>query len=241
MAGHSKWKNIQATKNKNDAKRAKIFTKLSREIIVAVREGGPNPDTNARLRDVIAKAKAANVPNDNLKRVIDRAAGNVDQSNYENVIYEGYGPEGVAVIVESMTDNRNRTASDVRHYFDKYGGNLGATGCVSWSFDNKGVIVIERGDIDEDTMMMDAIESGASDIEIEEETYIIFTDPNEFSTVREALEKLDYSFVSAQVEMVPQNYVKLENEESIKNMEKLIDMLEDNDDVQQIWHNWEDA
>ena len=193
------------------------------------------------MRDVIAKAKAANVPNDNLKRVIDRAAGNVDQSNYENVIYEGYGPEGVAVIVESMTDNRNRTASDVRHYFDKYGGNLGATGCVSWSFDNKGVIVIERGDIDEDTMMMDAIESGASDIEIEEETYIIFTDPNEFSTVREALEKLDYSFVSAQVEMVPQNYVKLENEESIKNMEKLIDMLEDNDDVQQIWHNWEDA
>ena len=189
----------------------------------------------------LLRPKAANVPNDNLKRVIDRAAGTVDQSNYENVIYEGYGPEGVAVIVESMTDNRNRTASDVRHYFDKYGGNLGATGCVSWSFDNKGVIVIERGDIDEDTMMMDAIESGASDIEIEEETYIIFTDPNEFSTVREALEKLDYSFVSAQVEMVPQNYVKLENEESIKNMEKLIDMLEDNDDVQQIWHNWEDA
>ena len=179
-------------------------------------------------------------PNGNLKRVAT-APRNVDQSNYEHVIYEGYGPEGVAVIVESMTDNRNRTASDVRHYFDKYGGNLGATGCVSWSFDNKGVIVIERGDIDEDTMMMDAIESGASDIEIEEETYIIFTDPNEFSTVREALEKLDYSFVSAQVEMVPQNYVKLENEESIKNMEKLIDMLEDNDDVQQIWHNWEDA
>ena len=241
MAGHSKWKNIQTTKNKNDAKRGKIFTKLSREIIVAVKEGGPSPDSNSKLRDVIAKAKAANVPSENLNRVIDRAAGNVDQSEFESITYEGYGPEGVAVIVESMTDNRNRTASDVRHYFDKYGGNLGATGCVSWSFDSKGVIVIARDGIDEDTMMMDALEAGASDMEVEDESYIIFTEPSDFSMSREALEKLNYSFISAQVEMVPQNYVKLENEESIKNIEKLIDMLEDNDDVQQIWHNWEEA
>ncbi|MGI6577057.1 MAG: YebC/PmpR family DNA-binding transcriptional regulator [Eubacteriales bacterium] len=241
MAGHSKWKNIQATKNKNDKQRAKIFTKLSREIIVAVKEGGPNPDTNSKLRDVIAKAKAANVPNDNVNRVIARASGNVDQSNYESITYEGYGPAGVAVIVECMTDNRNRTASEMRHYFDKYGGNLGATGCVSWSFDSKGVIVIERGDLDEDQVMMDALDAGASDFEAEDESFIIFTEPGEFSVVREALEKNDYSFVSAQVEMVPQNYVTLSDEDSIKNMNKLIEMLEDNDDVQQIWHNWEEA
>jgi len=241
MSGHSKWKNIQATKNKNDAQRAKIFTKLSREIVVAVREGGANPESNSRLRDVIAKARAANVPNDNINRVIARASGSVDQSNYERINYEGYGPAGVAVIVECMTDNRNRTASDLRHYFDKYGGNLGATGCVSWLFDSKGVIVIERGTLDEDQVMMDALDAGASDFEAEDESFIIFTDPDDFSAVREALERKKYSFISAQVEMVPQNYVRLSNEEDIKNMSRLIEMLEDNDDVQQIWHNWEEA
>ena len=241
MSGHSKWKNIQATKNKNDAQRAKIFTKLSREIVVAVREGGANPESNSRLRDVIAKARAANVPNDNINRVIARASGCVDQSNYERINYEGYGPAGVAVIVECMTDNRNRTASDLRHYFDKYGGNLGATGCVSWLFDSKGVIVIERGTLDEDQVMMDALDAGASDFEAEDESFIIFTDPDDFSAVREALERKKYSFISAQVEMVPQNYVRLSNEEDIKNMSRLIEMLEDNDDVQQIWHNWEEA
>jgi len=241
MSGHSKWKNIQATKNKNDAQRAKIFTKLSREIVVAVREGGANPESNSRLRDVIAKARAANVPNDNINRVIARASGSVDQSNYERINYEGYGPAGVAVIVECMTDNRNRTASDLRHYFDKYGGNLGATGCVSWLFDSKGVIVIERGTLDEDQVMMDALDAGASDFEAEDESFIIFTDPDDFSAVREDLERKKYSFISAQVEMVPQNYVRLSNEEDIKNMSRLIEMLEDNDDVQQIWHNWEEA
>jgi len=239
MSGHSKWKNIQATKGKNDAQRAKIFTKLSREIIVAVKEGGPNPASNSKLRDVIAKAKAANVPNDNINRVIARAAGNTDQSNYESITYEGYGPAGIAVIVETMTDNRNRTASDIRHYFDKYGGNLGATGCVSWQFDRKGVIVIERGDLDEDLVMMDALDCGASDFEATEECFEIYTDPDEFGSVREALEAKNYSFISAQVEMVPKNYVTLTDDEQIKNMTKLIEMLEDNDDVQEIWHNWD--
>jgi YebC/PmpR family DNA-binding regulatory protein len=239
MAGHSKWKNIQATKSKNDARRAKIFTKLSREIIVAVREAGPNPASNSKLRDVIAKAKAANVPSDNVNRVIARAAGNTDQSNYESVTYEGYGPGGIAVIVEAMTDNRNRTASDIRHYFDKYGGNLGQTGCVSWSFDRRGVIVIERGGLGEDQVMMDALDCGASDMETNEDSFVIYTEPDEFGAVREALEKRNYNFFSAQLEMVPQNYVRLSDEEQIKNMTKLIDMLEDNDDVQEIWHNWD--
>ena len=240
MSGHSKWKNIQATKGKNDAQRAKIFTKLSREIIVAVREGGANPSANSKLRDVIAKAKAANVPNDNVNRVIVRAEGSSDQSSYESITYEGYGPSGTAVIVETVTDNRNRTASDIRHYFDKYGGNLGATGCVSWSFDRKGVIVVERDDLDEDQVMMDAIDCGASEFEANDESFEIYTDPDDFGPVREALEKKKYSFLSAQVEMVPQNYVTLSDENDIKNMTKLIEMLEDNDDVQEIWHNWDE-
>lgn len=239
MSGHSKWKNIQATKGKNDAQRAKIFTKLSREILVAVREGGASPASNSKLRDVIAKAKAANVPNDNLNRVIARAEGNSDTSNYETIRYEGYGPSGIAVIVDAMTDNRNRTASDVRHYFDKYGGNLGATGCVSWSFDSKGVIVIERGELDEDRVMMDALDAGASDFEASDESFEIYTEPDDFSAVREKLENLKYEFLSAQVEMVPQNYMKLSSEDDIKNMTKMIEMLEEHDDVQEIWHNWE--
>ena len=181
------------------------------------------------------------MPNDNIKRTIEKALGAGDTANYESITYEGYGPCGVAVIVETMTDNRNRTASDMRHYFDKYGGNLGASGCVAWSFDQKGVLVIdnEDGDYEEDTVMEAALEAGASDFEAEEECFTIYTEPDDFNDVVAALNGQGYSFVSAQVEMVPQNYSKLENEEDIKNMQKLLDMLDDDDDVQNVWHNWE--
>lgn len=211
-------------------------------MIVAVKEGGSgDPANNSRLATVIAKARAANMPNDNIKRTIEKALGAGDTANYESITYEGYGPCGVAVIVETMTDNRNRTASDMRHYFDKYGGNLGASGCVAWSFDQKGVLVIdnEDGDYEEDTVMEAALEAGASDFEAEEECFTIYTEPDDFNDVVAALNGQGYSFVSAQVEMVPQNYSKLENEEDIKNMQKLLDMLDDDDDVQNVWHNWE--
>lgn len=241
MSGHSKWHNIQAKKSKTDTQRAKIFTKLSREIIVAVREGGANPASNSKLSAIITKAKAANVPNENLKRVIEKAAGGGDSANYESITYEGYGPSGVAVIVEAMTDNRNRTASEVRHAFDKFGGNLGATGCVSWSFDRKGVIVIDAEDRDEDQVMSDAIESGADEFEAAEDTFEITCSPDDFPAVSSALEGLGYTFLSAQVEMVPQTYVTLSDEDDLKNMQKLLDQLEDNDDVQEVWHNWENA
>jgi len=240
MSGHSKWHNIQAKKGKTDSQRAKIFTKLSKEIIVCVKEGGANLQANSKLKDIIAKAKAANVPAENIKRVIEKAAGNADTTNYENIDYEGYGPAGVAVIVEAMTDNRNRTASDIRHYFDKYHGNLGATGCVSWSFDKKGVLVIDGEGLDEDTVMMDALDCGADDFIAEDNVFEIRTNPDDFGTVREALEAKGYEFVEAQVSMVPQNYIKLTDEEDIKNMQKLLEMLEDNDDVQNVWHNWEE-
>ena len=242
MSGHSKWHNIQKTKCAADAKRAQAFTKIAREMIVAVKEGGSgDPANNSRLATVIAKARAANMPNDNIKRTIEKALGAGDTANYESITYEGYGPCGVAVIVETMTDNRNRTASDMRHYFDKYGGNLGASGCVAWSFDQKGVLVIdnEDGDYEEDTVMEAALEAGASDFEAEEECFTIYTEPDDFNDVVAALNEQGYSFVSAQVEMVPQNYSKLENEEDIKNMQKLLDMLDDDDDVQNVWHNWE--
>ena len=242
MSGQSKWHNIQKTKGAADAKRAQAFTKIAREMIVAVKEGGSgDPANNSRLATVIAKARAANMPNDNIKRTIEKALGAGDTANYESITYEGYGPCGVAVIVETMTDNRNRTASDMRHYFDKYGGNLGASGCVAWSFDQKGVLVIdnEDGDYEEDTVMEAALEAGASDFEAEEECFTIYTEPDDFNDVVAALNEQGYSFVSAQVEMVPQNYSKLENEEDIKNMQKLLDMLDDDDDVQNVWHNWE--
>ena len=240
MSGHSKWHNIQKTKGAADAKRSQIFTKIAREMIVAVKTGGSgDPNNNSRLATVIAKAKAANMPNDNIKRTIEKALGSGNSDDYESVTYEGYGPSGVAVIVEALTDNRNRTAPEVRHLLDKYGKGLGATGCVSWSFDQKGVIVIEREDLDEDTVMMDALDAGASDMEAGEEAFEIYTDPADFGAVLEKLEAKGYVFLSAKVEMVPQNYVKLESEEDIKNMEKLIDSLEDNDDVQNVWHNWE--
>jgi len=242
MAGHSKWKNIRERKGKSDAQRGKIFTKVSREIIVAVKEGGPDPEHNAKLRDAMAKARAANMPNDNIKRNIEKAAGGGDGVTYETGTYEGYGPAGVAIIVETMTDNKRRTAADMRHYFDKYGGNLGTEGCVSWSFDRRGVIAIdnEGGTLEEDAVMLDALEAGATDFEAEEAVFIVYTTPEDFGDVRVALEKRGYSFLSAQVEMVPQNYVALDGEEDIKKMEKLLVMFEDLDDVQNVWHNWEE-
>ena len=241
MAGHSKWNNIKAKKGKTDAQRAKVFTKISREIIVAVKEGGSgDPSSNSRLKDAIAKAKAANVPNDNIKRVIDKAAHGGENASYESNVYEGYGPSGVAVIVETMTDNRNRTASEMRHYFDKCGGNMGTPGSVSWSFDRKGVLVIEAVGRDEDTVLMDALDAGADDAEVRDEVFEIFTEPELFGSVRDALEEKQYTFLSAQVEMVPQNYSLLDNPDDITKMLKLLDMLEDNDDVQEVWHNWEE-
>ncbi|MCL2083846.1 MAG: YebC/PmpR family DNA-binding transcriptional regulator [Oscillospiraceae bacterium] len=239
MAGHSKWKNILHKKGKTDAQRAKLFTKLSREIIVAVREGGPDPSGNSRLRDAIAKARAGNVPADNVKRVIERAAGSSGGDNYERVTYEGYGPSGVAVIVEAMTDNRNRTASDVRHYFDKYGGNLGASGCVSWSFDRKGVLIADAEGRDEDGALEAALEYGAEDFSASDGVFEIITAPEDFGAVRDALEKLAYVFLSAEIEMVPQNRVALSDPDDVKKFEKLLELLEDNDDVQSVWHNWE--
>ena len=240
MSGHSKWHNIQKTKGAQDAKRSAAFTKIATEIIVAVKEGG-SPNNNSRLATVIAKAKAANMPNDNIKRTIDKAMGAGSTDNYEAVVYEGYGPSGVAVIVEALTNNRNRTAPEMRHLFDKYGGNMGASGCVSWSFDRKGVIVIdnEDGDLDEETVMMDALDCGAADFEADESIFEITTDPDDFNAVVKALEERGYVFASAAIEMVPQNYVKLESEDDIKNMTKMIALMEDNEDVQNVWHNWE--
>ena len=238
MSGHSKWNNIAKRKGANDAKKAAIFTKIGRKMAVAIKEGGSNnPDNNAKLRDCIAEAKANNVPNDNIKRMLDK--GNQSNVSYESNTYEGYGPSGIAVICETLTDNRNRTVADVRHYFDKYGAGLGASGCVSWQFDKKGVIIMEKGDLDEDTVMMQALDAGAEDFLADEETFEIYTAPDDFSAVREALEKLGYEFVEAQVEMVPQNYITLEKEEDMAQMRKLLDGLEDNDDVQAVWHNWE--
>ena len=242
MSGHSKWHNIQKTKGAADAKRSQAFTKIAREMIVAVKEGGSgDPNNNSRLATVIAKAKAANMPNDNIKRTIDKALGAGNTDNFEKVVYEGYGPSGVAVIVEALTDNRNRTAPEVRHLFDKYGGNMGASGCVSWSFDRKGVIVIdnEDGDLDEETVMMDALDCGAADFEADGSIFEVTCDPDDFNAVTAALEGKGYAFAEAAIEMVPQNYIKLTDEDDIKNMTKMIDLLEDNDDVQNVWHNWE--
>ncbi len=239
MSGHSKWKNILHKKEKTDAQRAKVFTKIGREMAVAVKSGGPDPATNSKLKDCIAKAKANNVPNDNIKRIIERASG-ADGANYETITYEGYGPNGVAVIVETMTDNRNRTAGEVRHYFDKFGGNLGATGCVSWQFDRKGVIILEKDGKDEDETMMLCLDAGAEDFDAEGEVFEVYTDPDDFGKVNDALEAAGYKILSAEVEMVPQNYTKLENEDDIKNMQKLLDIMEDNDDIQNVWHNWDE-
>ena len=227
MSGHNKWSTIKQKKGKNDAARAKVFTKIGRELIVAIKTGGSaDPNVNSKLRDTIAKAKAAN---DN------------DSTNYEAVTYEGYGPCGVAVIVEALTDNRNRTAGEVRHYFDKFGGNMGTQGCVSYMFSQKGVIIIEREDLekDEDTVMSDALEVGAADFEADEDIFTIYTEPEDFSAVRDELEKLGYVFASAELEMVPSTYTKIEDEDAAVKMQKMLDMFEDNDDIQNVWHNWE--
>jgi len=242
MSGHSKWKNIQRTKGAQDAKRAKVFTKIAREMIVAVREGGGgDPDNNSRLAAAVAKAKAANMPNDSIKRTIERAAGAGSGDNYERVTYEGYGPCGVAVIVEAMTDNRNRTAAEIRHHFDKYGGKMGTSGCVSWSFDRKGVVVIDDEDeeLDEEKVLEDAIDAGASDVDPGEGIFEVYTAPDDFASVSRALESAGYKFLSAQIEMVPHNFVGLTNPDDIRNMERLLELMEDSDDVQNVWHNVE--
>ena len=240
MSGHSKWNNIKRKKEKTDGQRAKIFTKIGREIAVAVKEGGsPDPASNSKLKDAIAKAKANNVPNDNIDRIIKKAAGEGNADNYEALLYEGYGPCGIAVIVETLTDNRNRTAGDLRHYFDKYGGNLGQTGCVGFMFKKKGVLAIEAEGLDEDKVMEDALEAGASDFSSDGDVLEITTEPEDFSAVREDLEAKGYAFVSAEVEMLPDVYSSIEDPESVLKMEKLLDVLEDNDDVQNVWHNWD--
>ena len=239
MSGHSKWNNIKRKKEKTDAAKAKVFTKIGREIAVIVKQGGANPNENSKLKDVIAKAKAANVPNDNIERIIKKAAGEGDGANYEELIYEGYGPCGVAVVVETLTDNRNRTAGEMRHYFDKCGGNLGQSGSVMFMFDRKGIIVIEGEGLNEDTVMEDALEAGAEDFEFDGEVCEISTAPNDLGTVRDELENKGYSFLSAEVSYIPQTMAAIEDSEMALKMEKLIDMLEENDDVQAVWHNWE--
>lgn len=239
MSGHSKWNNIKRKKEKTDAAKAKIFTKMGREIAVIVKQGGPNPQENSRLKDAIAKAKAANVPNDNIERIIKKAAGESGGADYEELIYEGYGPSGIAVLVETLTDNRNRTAGDIRHYFDKCGGNLGQSGSVMFMFDRKGIIEIEAEGLNEDDVMEAALEAGAEDFDFDGDIFEISTAPNELGTVRDALEEKGYSFVSAQVQYIPQTTSVIEDSETAEKMEKLIDLLEENDDVQNIWHNWE--
>lgn len=242
MSGHSKWNNIKNKKEKTDAQKAKVFTKIGKEIAIAVRAGGPDPNVNRKLKDLIAKAKSLNVPNDNIERSIKKASG-ADGVAYEEITYEGYGPSGIAVIVETATDNRNRTASEMRHYFDKYGGNLGQSGCVSFMFDDKGVIIItnEDGDIDEDTLMEASLEAGAADFAAEDGVFEIYTETDDLDFVKEALESAGYKIESAELDKIPQSYITLENEDDIKNMNLLLERLEDNDDVQDVYHNWENA
>lgn len=242
MSGHSKWHNIQAKKGKADAARGKIFTKLGREILIAVKAGGPDPTSNSKLKDVIAKCKANNMPNDTINNSIKKASGEGSNKEYEEITYEGYGPNGIAVIVEASTDNRNRTAADVRHVFDKAGGNLGTTGCVSYLFNKKGVIVIDRTttDMSEDDMMMLALDSGAEDFSADEECYEITTSPEDFSKVREALEAKNLEFVEAEVQMVPTTTVEVP-EEAVEKVERLIDNLNDLDDVMNVYHNAENV
>jgi YebC/PmpR family DNA-binding regulatory protein len=239
MSGHSKWKNIMNKKEKPDAARAKVFTKIGKEMAIAVREGGPDPVSNSKLRDLIAKAKANNVPNDNIDRIIKKASG-ADSVAYEKVTYEGYGIGGVAVIVEAMTDNRNRTGGDVRHYFDKFGGNLGQTGCVSYLFSDKGTIIIENdGKTDEDAVMEAALEAGAEDFDVTDEAFEITTAPDDLTAVTEALTAKGYSIISSEQEKIPSMYVTLTDEEQIRKMGLLLEKLDENDDVTDVWHNWE--
>ena len=239
MSGHSKWHNIAAKKGKADAARGKIFTKLGRELLIAVKEGGPEPAGNSKLKAVIAKCKVANMPNDTINNAIKKASAS--NENYEEIVYEGYGPNGVAVIVNASTDNKNRTAADVRHVFDKAGGNLGTSGCVSYMFNKKGVIVIDKTktNLSEDELMLLAIDNGAEDFNVEEECYEITTEPSDFTQVREALEAEGIEFVEAEVQMIPTTYIALD-EKASERMQRLIDNLEDLDDVMDVYHNWEE-
>ena len=243
MSGHSKFANIKHKKEKNDAAKGKIFTVIGREIAVAVKEGGSSdPSNNSRLRDVIAKAKSNNMPNDTIERNIKRASGDMSAANYEHITYEGYGPNGTAIIVETLTDNKNRTASNVRNAFTKGGGNVGTTGCVSYMFDEKGQIIIakEDCDMDADDLMMIALDAGAEDFNEEEDSFEILTAPDEFTAVREALEKENIPMAEADVTMIPQNYVELTSEDDIKKMNRILDMLDEDDDVQDVYHNWDE-
>ena len=242
MSGHSKFANIKHKKEKNDAAKGKIFTIIGREIAVAVKEGGPDPNNNSRLRDVIAKAKANNMPNDTIDRGIKRAAGDANAVNYEHVTYEGYGPSGIAIIVEALTDNKNRTASNVRNAFTKGNGSLGTSGCVSYMFDQKGQIIIDREecDMDADDLMMMALDAGAEDFSEEEDSFEILTNPDDFSAVREALEKEEVPMAEAEITMIPQNYVSLSDENDIKYLNRTLDLLDEDDDVQAVYHNWDE-
>ena len=242
MSGHSKFANIKHKKEKNDAAKGKVFTIIGREIAVAVKEGGPDPNNNSRLRDVIAKAKANNMPNDTIDRGIKRAAGDANAVNYEHVTYEGYGPSGIAIIVEALTDNKNRTASNVRNAFTKGNGSLGTSGCVSYMFDQKGQIIIDREecDMDADDLMMMALDAGAEDFSEEEDSFEILTSPDDFSKVREALEKEGIPMAEAEITMIPQNYVTLSDENDIKFLNRTLDLLDEDDDVQAVYHNWDE-
>lgn len=236
MSGHSKWNNIKRKKEKTDFERAKIFTKIGRELAVAVKEGGADPTVNFKLRDCISKAKSNNVPNDNIERIIKKAASSSEGENFEDITYEGYGPFGVAVIVETLTDNRNRTAGNIRHYFSKYGGNLGASGCVSFMFSKKGVIVIQTEETDLSSLEEDAIEAGASDFQSDEDIFIVYCEKEDYENVYEYLKNKNYSFVSSEIAMVPNTYVSLNEEESEK-VNTLLDILEEDEDVKNVWHN----
>jgi YebC/PmpR family DNA-binding regulatory protein len=239
MSGHSKWHNIQAKKGKTDAKRGKIFTKIGKELIMAAKSGGPNPDINNKLRDVIAKAKANNMPQDTIARAVKKGAGEADGANYEEIVYEGYASAGVAVIVNVLTDNKNRSAANVRHAFTKYGGNMGSAGCVSFMFQKKGQLIIERTDeLDEDELMMIALDAGAEDFAAEEEVFIITTSPEEFGKVSEALEATKLEFLEADIKMIPDLYTTVDEETAVK-IQKMLDALEDDDDVQDVYHNAE--
>jgi YebC/PmpR family DNA-binding regulatory protein len=238
MAGHSKWANIKHRKGKQDAKKGKIFTKLGKVIAVAAKEGGPDPDTNAKLKDAVDKAKAANMPNDNINRAIKKGSGELEGQNYFEIVYEGYGPGGVAVLVEALTDNKNRTAGEVRYIFDKNGGNLGTSGCVNFMFEKKGQIMIEKSeDIDEDDLMMIILEAGADDMIVSDEGYEIVMNPSEFQNVKQVLTDENIELLSAEVAMVPDNTTELE-EQDVEKINKMLDMFDDNDDVQDVWHNW---
>ncbi|MBR4288036.1 MAG: YebC/PmpR family DNA-binding transcriptional regulator [Clostridia bacterium] len=238
MSGHSKWNNIKHKKEKTDAQRAKVFTKIGKEIAMAVKAGGADPNANSKLRDLISKAKSLNVPNDNIDRIIKKAASS-DSENYESIYYEGYGPSGIAVIVECATDNRNRTSADLRHYFDKFGGNLGTTGCVSYLFTDQGIVLIDSEGVDEDALMEAALEAGADDIGLEGDTFEVLTPVNDVYAVKEALENVGYIVLSTEEAKIPSTYVNLSDEEAVIKMQKLIDALDDNEDVQNYWHNWE--